>query len=120
MAQTMAQWNKYTPQQSSELYIASGDTTDWAYGAHGIFAFTFELSPKSMWDGGFYPGQGVIDRVFNDNLRPLMYMLEVTADPYKVLSHSPSGWLDSYVAPQLDERNFWETHPLPEPRSIHF
>ena len=30
MAQTMSGWNNYTPQQSSDLYIASGDTTDWA------------------------------------------------------------------------------------------
>src|SRR5690606_22938509 len=54
MAQDMAKWNHYTPQQSSDLYIASGDTTDWAYGELGIYAFTFELTPKSMWDGGFY------------------------------------------------------------------
>ena len=45
MARKMATWNGYKPQQSSDLYIASGDTTDWAYGEHGIFAFTFELSP---------------------------------------------------------------------------
>jgi len=85
MAETMAQWNKYTPQQSSDLYIASGDTTDWAYGERGVFAFTFELSPKSMWDGGFYPGAGVIDKVFQDNLRPVLYMLEVADNPYKVI-----------------------------------
>jgi carboxypeptidase T len=113
MARTMAAWNKYTPQQSSDLYIASGDTTDWAYGEHGIFAFTFELSPKSMWDGGFYPGQGVIDRVFNDNLRPLMYMLDVADDPYRVVGNTPSRWLKNYVEPKMDEQLHWERHPLP-------
>jgi carboxypeptidase T len=87
LASTMAQWNHYTPEQASDLYIASGDTTDWAYGTHGIFAFTFELSPKDMWSGGgFYPGQGVIDRVFEDNLRPALYLLEVADNPYKVLT----------------------------------
>ncbi|RYZ64393.1 MAG: zinc carboxypeptidase, partial [Proteobacteria bacterium] len=40
MAQKMATWNHYEPMQASDLYIASGDTTDWAYGTHGIFAFT--------------------------------------------------------------------------------
>ncbi len=86
MARTMAGWNGYTPEQSSDLYIASGDTTDWAYGEHGIFAFTFELSPSSMWEGGFYPGAGVIDRVFNANIRPCLYMIDVADDPYRVLS----------------------------------
>jgi carboxypeptidase T len=113
MARTMASWNKYTPQQASDLYIASGDTTDWAYGELGIFAFTFELSPKSMWDGGFYPGQGVIDRVFNDNLRPLLYMLDVADDPYRVVGNAPSTWLKNYVEPRMDERLYWETQPLP-------
>jgi carboxypeptidase T len=55
MARDMAGWNKYKPQQSSDLYIASGDTTDWAYGVHGIYAFTFELSPSSMWGRRLLP-----------------------------------------------------------------
>jgi carboxypeptidase T len=113
MARTMAQWNKYTPQQSSDLYIASGDTTDWAYGEHGIFAFTFELSPKSMWDGGgFYPGQGVIDRVFNDNLRPLLYMLDLSDDPYRATGNAPTSWLKNYVEPRIQERLHWENSPV--------
>jgi carboxypeptidase T len=83
MARTMAKWNNYKPQQSSELYIASGDTTDWAYGTLGIFAFTFELSPRSMWRGGFYPGEGVLDKVFEDNLKPSLYLIEMADDPYR-------------------------------------
>jgi carboxypeptidase T len=85
MAQTMAQWNGYTPEQASSLYIASGDTTDWAYGTHGIFAFTFELDPASEWDGGFYPGQAVIPQVFEKNLQPCLYMIEYADSPYRVL-----------------------------------
>lgn len=103
MAKTMAQWNRYTPEQSSDLYIASGDTTDWAYGAHGIFAFTFELSPKSQWEGGFYPGAGVIDRVFNDNLQPMLYLLETAADPYAVVEAKPTPSLENYHVPALPE-----------------
>jgi carboxypeptidase T len=89
MAQTMSQWNGYRPQSASDLYIASGDTVDWAYGELGIFAFTFELSPKSLWDGGFYPGAGVIDRVFEANIQPCLYLIEVADDPYRVLSKNP-------------------------------
>ena len=101
MAKTMAGWNKYTPEQTSELYIASGDTTDWAYGTHGIFAFTFELSPASPWDGGFYPGAKVIDKVFQDNLKPCLYLLEFADDPYRVLGPKPSSYgLRNYVEPQ--------------------
>jgi carboxypeptidase T len=86
MARTMAGWNKYTPQQSSDLYIASGDTVDWAYGTHGIFAFTFELSPASIFDGGFYPGQKAIDPTFAANLKPALYLLDLADDPYRALT----------------------------------
>lgn len=102
MAETMAQWNHYTPQQSSDLYIASGDTCDWAYGTHGIFAFTFELSPSgSAGAGGFYPGQSILDRVFNDNIKPALYMLENSDDPYKVIGNQPNRHLKSLIDPQI-------------------
>ena len=112
MARQMATWNRYKPQQASDLYIASGDTTDWAYGTHGIYAFTFELSPKSNWDGGFYPGQGVIDRVFNDNLRPILYMLDIADDPNRAVTTQPSSWLKNYVEPGLSASQFWEANPI--------
>ncbi len=84
MATDMARFNKYTPQQSSDLYVASGDTTDWAYGELGIFAFTFELSPRSMWTGGFYPDPSLIPVTFNDNLKAFMYLAEYADDPSRV------------------------------------
>ncbi len=100
MATTMAQWNHYTPEQSSALYIASGDTTDWSYGELGIFSFTFELSPSGMHGGGFYPGQKVIDKVFKDNLQPCLYLLRVAGNPYQVLDVEPqTEWLHNYIQP---------------------
>lgn len=86
MAETMAAWNGYKPEQSSDLYIASGDTTDWSYGEKGIISFTFELDPSSMWDGGFYPGESRIDMAFNKNIKPVMYLIENADNPYKVLN----------------------------------
>ncbi|MEK7355942.1 MAG: M14 family metallopeptidase [Bdellovibrionota bacterium] len=83
MAKKMSTWNGYTPEQSSDLYIASGDTTDWAYAEHKIFAFTFELDPASMWDGGFYPGQKVIPGVFAKNLQACLYMIDLADNPYR-------------------------------------
>ena len=86
MATTMAKWNKYKPQKASDLYIASGDTCDWAYGVHKIFCFTFELSPRSIWGGGFYPGSAIIDKTFKANLRPALYLIKNSLDPYGVLN----------------------------------
>jgi carboxypeptidase T len=91
MAQEMAKMNGYTPEQSSDLYIATGDTCDWAWGAKGIYAFTFELTPKSMWDGGFYPGAGVDQRVFQANLRPALYLIDLSDDPLRA-SHGPTAF----------------------------
>jgi carboxypeptidase T len=105
MAKTMAQWNLYKPQQSSDLYITSGDTTDWAYGEHGIFAFTFELSPATIFEGGFYPGQAAIDPTFAANLKPALYLLEMADDPYRAVSQDSQNGNRAV-------RNRFEIHPL--------
>ena len=55
MAKAMAGFTGYTPEQSSDLYVATGDTTVWAYSTAGIFAFTTELEGS-----GFYHGPGII------------------------------------------------------------
>lgn len=83
MAGEMGKMTGYTPMQSSELYVATGDTCDWAWGEKGIFAFTFELTPKSMWDGGFYPGAGVVSRVTQANIRPALYLIDLSDDPLR-------------------------------------
>lgn len=84
MARTMATWNGYKPQPSADLYITSGDTTDWSYGTLGIFSFTFELSPKNMWGGGgFYPGPDAIEKTFQANIRPAMYLIDLADDPHR-------------------------------------
>ena len=86
MAQDMSKWNNYTPQKASDMYIASGDTCDWAYGVHNVYCFTFELTPKGFWgSGGFYPGAGVIDKTFLDNLNPAIYLMEYSDEPSRVL-----------------------------------
>ncbi|MBV2167356.1 MAG: zinc carboxypeptidase [Bdellovibrio sp.] len=90
MAKKMAEWNGYKPQQSSELYIASGDTTDWSYGEHKIISFTFELDPgNSGWgSGGFYPGAQVIPEVQRKNLEPVLYLIDHADNPYRVLEQN--------------------------------
>ena len=94
MAETMAQWNGYTPEQSSDLYIASGDTTDWAYGQLGVISFTFELDPKmsAFPQRGFYPGQAFINPVVQKNIEPCLYLLEYADNPYRVIEPTPKAY----------------------------
>jgi len=77
MARGLTAFTGYTPQQSSDLYVATGDTTDWAYAARGIFSFTTELEGTT-----FYPGAAMIDKASARNVKAALYLLGVTADPY--------------------------------------
>ena len=81
MAGEMAAVTGYTPQLSSDLYVATGDTCDWAYKTGKIFAFTTELE-----GGTFYPGTGIIARTVKNNVKAAVYMLSVSDNPYKVIN----------------------------------
>ena len=70
----MANDTGYSPQQSSDMYVATGDTCDWAYATKKIFAFTIELTPTSSTGGGFYPGAKVIEKTVNVNTKAAMYL----------------------------------------------
>ncbi|MBI3300097.1 MAG: zinc carboxypeptidase [Elusimicrobia bacterium] len=83
MAGKVSQWNGYRAMQSSELYVATGDTCDWAWASKGVFCLTFELTPKSQWDGGFYPGAGAVAGTFQKNLEPALYLIDLADDPYR-------------------------------------
>lgn len=80
MAGEMAAATGYAPQLSSDLYVATGDTCDWAYKTGKIFAFTTELE-----GGTFYPGTGIIARTVKNNVKAAVYMLSVSENPYQVL-----------------------------------
>ncbi|MCL4234336.1 MAG: zinc carboxypeptidase, partial [Deltaproteobacteria bacterium] len=58
MAARFRDSNGYTTGPGNSLYPISGDTVDWAYGALGLFAFTFEVSNT---DYGFYPPDDIFD-----------------------------------------------------------
>lgn len=111
MARDMSVWNHYTPEPSSTLYISSGDTVDWAYGTHGIFAFTFELSPASQFEGGFYPSPDIADPTFEANLKPMMYLLEYSDNPHRVLTGP---------APTFDRSPAQRGLALASPRDLRF
>ncbi|HLO01802.1 MAG TPA: M14 family zinc carboxypeptidase [Symbiobacteriaceae bacterium] len=82
MGQTMAGQNGYTPQQASDLYITDGDLTDWAYGTHKIFAYTFEMYPTSS-SPGFYPADEQIGPQTSRNREPILYIAEQADCPYR-------------------------------------
>ncbi len=86
MAQAMSRMTGYKPQQSSDLYITSGDTTDWSFGEHKIISFTFELYPANIWEGGFYPSADVIESVVKNNIPPALYLIEYADNPYRVIA----------------------------------
>ena len=65
----------YTPEQSSSLYLASGDTTDWLYWLLGVPAFTIELRPSSMFPGFKLP-ESEIQPTFEENLPAALYLIE--------------------------------------------
>jgi carboxypeptidase T len=68
----------YTPQQSSQLYLTAGDTTDWTYGEYGIPSFTIELRPDSIQNGGFILPPEQIQPTFEENLPAAMEFIKRT------------------------------------------
>ncbi len=43
----------YTAQNSADLYVAGGVTSDWAFEDAGVYSWTFELRPETSFQGGF-------------------------------------------------------------------
>jgi carboxypeptidase T len=86
LGRQMAATNGYTPQQSSDLYITDGDSLDWLWGQHKIFAYTFELYPGSSSGGGFYPPASVIPTETARNRTAALMLAEAADCPYKVIN----------------------------------
>ncbi|MDA8352558.1 MAG: M14 family metallopeptidase [Firmicutes bacterium] len=84
MGHAMAETNGYQPMQASDLYITDGDMTDWAYGKHGIFAFTFEMYPKDSVPG-FYPPDEVIEEQTERNREAVLYITEKAGCPREAI-----------------------------------
>ena len=72
----MAASNRYTPEQSSDLYITDGTIDDWLWGSQKVFAYTFEMYPTSSGAGGFYPPDEVIERETSRNKDAVLQLLE--------------------------------------------
>jgi hypothetical protein len=93
----MAATNGYTPQQASDLYITSGDFTDWAYGSYRIFAYTFEMYPTSSDSSGFYPPGSVIVAQTARNRAAVLYLLTQAGCPYAVSGTAATHCTDGRI-----------------------
>jgi hypothetical protein len=81
MASAMVQFNGYTAGQPGEvLYEVCGGNFDWDYGQQDehtkIFAFTNEIGNSS---DGFWPSDARRQDLFDDNLWPSLYMIQISA-----------------------------------------
>jgi hypothetical protein len=101
MGQAMAASNGYTPQQSSDMYITSGDFTDWAYGVHRIFAYTFEMEGDIY---GFYPPGTLITATTTINRPAVLYLLTQAGCPYEVVGKAAEHCTNGRVNPP---KRFW-------------
>jgi carboxypeptidase T len=81
----MAATNGYTPEQISDLAIADGSGVDWMWGDQGIFAWAFEMFPKSSTQGGFYPGDEIISRETARNQEAMLLLAELADCPYRAI-----------------------------------
>ncbi|MFC1744386.1 M14 family metallopeptidase [Candidatus Riflebacteria bacterium] len=79
LARAMAEFNNYKPQPASSLYICSGVSMDWLYGARGIYTFTFELARS------FIPPENEIAEIMASNWPACLYFFK------KSLSLPPSN-----------------------------
>ena len=80
MASAMVQYNGYAPGQPGDvLYDVCGGTFDWDYGAQNehdkIFGFTNEIGTSG---DGFWPADSRRQQLFEDNLWPSLYMIQVS------------------------------------------
>ncbi|MCG6498474.1 M14 family metallopeptidase [Kitasatospora sp. A2-31] len=82
---TMAGTNGYTPEQSSDLYITDGSIDDWLWGAHRIFAYTFEMYPGPNGSSGFYPPDEVIGRETSRNREAVLRLVETADCMYRAI-----------------------------------
>ncbi|MDP6669248.1 MAG: M14 family zinc carboxypeptidase, partial [Candidatus Krumholzibacteria bacterium] len=102
IAAEMVKYNGYAPGQPGDvLYIVSGGTFDWDYGAQGehekIFGFTNEIGHSG---DGFWPPESRRQQLFEDNLWPSLYMIQISGSLRAVqFSHSPAPFTPDFYSP---------------------
>jgi hypothetical protein len=81
LGRDLAALNGYRGEQGSDLYIVDGDADDWAYNAHGIFTFTFEMARGAA--KRYYPTQQELAVDIGNNRPAVMHLLEQADCAYR-------------------------------------
>jgi carboxypeptidase T len=68
---------RYTPEQASDLYIASGITDDFTYGQLGMLSFTTEIGG---WNDHFDPPYSRVDKFWGENKDGALYLIKLAGD----------------------------------------
>ncbi|MEV4533136.1 M14 family zinc carboxypeptidase [Asanoa sp. NPDC049518] len=115
LGQQMAATNGYTPEQSSDLYIADGTSIDWMWAAHNIWAYTFEMYPGSASGGGFYPPDEVIPAQTSRNREAVLMLLEAADCPYRIIGkeaqYCGGGGGTTVYSDTFETATGWTTNP---------
>ncbi len=101
----MASTNGYRPQQASDLYITSGTTRDYEYGAYRIFSYTFELS------NGDYLDDSRIASETGRNKNAVLYLAERAWCPLSVLGTIVRNARCGAFDDDLEVRRGWAANP---------
>lgn len=112
----MAATNGYTPEQSSELYIADGTSIDWMWGQYGIFAYTFEMYPGASGSGGgFYPPDEQIPAQTALNKESVLQIAEYADCPYRIIGkqaqYCGGGSGTTIYSDDFETATGWTTNP---------
>ena len=110
LGQSMAATNGYTPEQSSDLYIADGTINDWEWGTHKIFNYTFEMYPRTS-SPGFYPPDEVIPAQTSRNRAAVLLLLDAADCPYEVIGKQAQYCGTGGPAPVTIYSDDFETAP---------
>lgn len=95
----MAQRNGYLAQQSSDLYITDGDSSDWAYHAQGVFPLVIEMAEGSA--RRYYPSKSELDADVARNRPAILWFLEQADCPYRA-----AGLAAQYCAASVSSASF--------------
>ena len=101
LAEKMASftWPRYT--SSNEIYLTSGDTTDWAHEAIGVASFTVEIG-NSFYDSCKY----FENTILGNTQRFLLYAARIASAPYSL----PQGY--DILSISLESSNLTQSQPL--------
>lgn len=96
LGRAMAVYNGYRPQKSIDLYVTTGTTSDYAYGALGSIGYTFEHAGSS-----FHPPYAETVPAMYEKNRPALMLLAI----YGCMApeERPAFTLDSDAAVELKD-----------------